>query len=577
MKRLIKQRQCRTNKDKYTRFYLADKVLENTPFEIGTKFSYEVDTKNKTIRIVPESHLNFEGKVCRQRMGKIHVPLIVIRGKKIEEFAGNAKTMKVTIFEDEILVVPVTDETTLLNHQTLESKGASTLKHLFKGGFTSLYQNVISLAEARLKRQTAFGINRQEIELMGRRQEKVANGQLSLFDLGYRLSEDSVTQTLAQTDQFKQDVKPLMQTLRVFEAFAGIGSQRMALRNIGVNHEVVGIAETNKAALKSYQAIHGDCPNVGDVSKLDVDQIPDHDLFTYSFPCQDLSVEGKQRGCSKGSGTRSALLWECERIIRAKRPKYLLLENVKSLISKKHKEDFEKWLDRLTDLGYTNYWKVLNSAKHGIPQNRERVFVISILGAHPLYEFPSEESLTLEAKDLLESHVDTSYDLKKEYSWMQTQSNPSILNVPQATKQGFIQLHLPGICDLSRMNSKSRRGRVQGSGTICPTLTASKQDICFVDFDALNQRYRARHLTAKEKWRLFGFHDADYEKAKQAGVSEHQLAKQAGNSIVVRVLEKLFYQLFKGTNYLNEQVEKGKKQLSSVLSFPLTPSPLEFN
>ena len=104
--------------------------------------------------------------------------------------------------------------------------------------------------------------------------------------------------------------------LRVFEAFAGVGSQRMALRNLGIDHEVVGIAEVDKFALKSYEAIHGDCPNFGDISKLDPSELPDMDLFTYSFPCQDLSVAGKQFGL--GEGTRSGLLYECEKIIENK-------------------------------------------------------------------------------------------------------------------------------------------------------------------------------------------------------------------------------------------------------------------
>ena len=562
MKRIIKERKCGTSKDKFTRFYLADKDLKGTSFEIGQKFSYEVDRESKTIRIVPESDLSFEGKVCRQRAGNDYVPLIVIRGKKIEEFAGSSKTMKVTIFEDEIVVIPVSDDE---SKPAKNVKGFEGLKQSIKTGFTSLCKNIISLADVRANRQEALMLSRQQLEYMAKR--KVANGQLSLFDLGYTLSQDTVTQALAQTEQFAQDLEPLTQTLRVFEAFAGVGSQRMALRNIGVNHEVVGISEINQQALKSYQAIHGDCPNVGDISKLNVDDLPDFDLFTYSFPCQDLSVEGKQRGLAEGSGTRSSLLWECERVIQAKKPKYLLLENVKNLVGKKHKDDFMKWLDKLTALGYTNYWKIVNSAKHGIPQNRERVFVVSVLGAHEPYTFPVEEPLTHSAVDFLESEVDRSHYLKKTYDWMTCISDPKVARVPQATKDGFINLPIPGIADLSRMDSKTRRGRVQGNGTLCPTLTASQQDICFVDFEEDVQQFTARRLTPKEQWRLFGFSDDDYNKAAQAGVSPLQLAKQAGNSIVVTVLEGIFYQLFKGTQYLKEKIETGAKKLAKILPF----------
>ncbi|HEK9529615.1 TPA: DNA (cytosine-5-)-methyltransferase, partial [Streptococcus equi subsp. equi] len=142
--------------------------------------------------------------------------------------------------------------------------------------------------------------------------------------------------------------------LRVFEAFAGIGTQRMALRNLGIPHEVVAIAEIDKFAIKSYEAIHGPVNNLGDISKINPDTIPDHDLFTYSFPCQDISVAGKQAGLDIDSGTRSGLLWECQKVIVAKKPKYLLMENVKNLVGKKHKPNFDKWLDWLESQGYTN-------------------------------------------------------------------------------------------------------------------------------------------------------------------------------------------------------------------------------
>lgn len=153
-------------------------------------------------------------------------------------------------------------------------------------------------------------------------------------------------------------------TLKVFEAFAGIGTQRMALRNLGIDHEVVAISEIDKFAIKSYEAIHGKVKNLGDITKIEVEDIPDHDLFTYSFPCQDISLAGKLKGLDKNSDTRSSLLWECERIIESKKPKYLLMENVKNLVGKKFKPYFEEWLKVLENLGYSNYWQVLLSLIH---------------------------------------------------------------------------------------------------------------------------------------------------------------------------------------------------------------------
>lgn len=200
--------------------------------------------------------------------------------------------------------------------------------------------------------------------------------------------------------------------IRVFEAFAGYGSQSIALRNLGIEYEVVAMSEIDKYAIKAYEAIHGPVNNLGDISKIDVADIPDHDLFTYSFPCQDISVAGKQAGL--GKGTRSGLLYECEKIIEHCRPKYLLLENVKNLVGKKFKADFDKWLEYLEGLGYTNYWQVLNAKNYGVPQNRERVFVISILGEHEPFEWPTPIPLEKCIADILEDEVDEKYYLSKE-------------------------------------------------------------------------------------------------------------------------------------------------------------------
>lgn len=202
--------------------------------------------------------------------------------------------------------------------------------------------------------------------------------------------------------------------LRVFESFAGIGTQRMALERAGIDHEVVGICEIDKFAIESYEAIHGQVNNYGDISNIDPKDLPDFDLFTFSFPCQDLSMAGKQKGFEKGSGTRSSLLWECEKIIEAKRPKYLLMENVKAFTFKKNEGGYHKWLDILTSLGYTNYSKVLNAKHYGVPQNRERVFCISILDDKQEFEFPENQVLTTRLKDLLEDKVDEKYYLSND-------------------------------------------------------------------------------------------------------------------------------------------------------------------
>lgn len=299
--------------------------------------------------------------------------------------------------------------------------------------------------------------------------------------------------------------------IKVFEAFAGIGTQRMALRNIGIDFEVVGISEIDKYALISYNAIHGDCPNYGDISKIDPNNLPKIDLFTYSFPCQDISVAGKQEGIIKGK-TRSGLLYECEKIIESCKPKYLLMENVKNLIGKKNKSNFEEWLRYLESLGYTNYWDVLNSKNYGVPQNRERVFCISILGEHMPYEFPNPIKLDKNLFDVLESNVDKKYYL----------SNKCI----------------------DKMNRYAPKNLTNTN--ISPCLTTELSHGTGKNFSPkfcmLINEYRMP--TPLEAWRLMGISDEDFYKAQKTGISNTQLYKQAGNSIVVDVLENIFKELF---------------------------------
>lgn len=202
--------------------------------------------------------------------------------------------------------------------------------------------------------------------------------------------------------------------LRLIELFAGIGSQTQALKNVGVPHTVVAISEIDKNAIKSYTALHGETVNLGDIKE--IWELPEADFWTYSFPCQDISVAGHGAGIKEG--TQSGLLLEVERLLKVAAekgtlPKYLLLENVKNLVSKKFKADFDSWLSFLSSLGYTNYWKVLNAKDYGIPQHRERVFCVSIRGEHTAFVFPEKRELTLRLKDMIDEHVDERYYLKE--------------------------------------------------------------------------------------------------------------------------------------------------------------------
>ena len=323
--------------------------------------------------------------------------------------------------------------------------------------------------------------------------------------------------------------------LRVFEAFSGYGSQSIALRNLGIEHEVVAISEIDKYAIKAYEAIHGPTLNLGDISKIDPKDIPEHDLFTYSFPCQDLSVAGKQSGLIKGQ-TRSGLLYECEKVIEHCRPKYLLLENVKNLVGKKFKPQFDEWLNYLEGLGYTNYWQVLNAKHYGVPQNRERVFVVSILGEHKPYEFPKPIPLDRRIKDILEDEVDEKYYINKK--WHFTDENEQKHDKNEIAQLDGIKYK--AIRTISDINKICRTLDTMGGGMREPKILipqATKKGYIESDF-------RIRKLTPRECFRLMGMKEDDIDKIQEAGISNTQQYKMAGNSIVVDVLEAIFKNLY---------------------------------
>ena len=420
-----------------------------------------------------------------------------------------------------------------------------------------------------------------------------------------------------------------MEKIKLFEAFAGIGTQRMALKNIGVDFESVGISEIDIHAILSYANIHDGLDTedktfvypskeeiieflenrnigmdfktkkvklpknlvklqqlyraviiskcYGDVCLLNPSDLPDMDIFTYSFPCTDISVAGQQQGVVKGQ-TRSGLLYECEKIIEVKRPKYLLLENVKNLVGKKFKEQFDEWLNYLESLGYTNYWQVLNAKDYGVPQNRERVFVVSVLNDKDKnYIFPQKQTLNICLKDVLESQVEEKYYLSEE---VQARFKPNDKfkdmsgNIVGTTAPDFRTIGQRDLCyqensimgALVATDYKQPKQIVElmkvdtlegGTKIICEQRTDEglrffKDNICGTlrtidscgDKRVIEIPFHIRKVTPKECWRLMGCSDEDFYKAKQFN-SDSQLYKQAGNAIVVNVLEAIFKNLFK--------------------------------
>ena len=316
--------------------------------------------------------------------------------------------------------------------------------------------------------------------------------------------------------------------IKLIELFAGIGSQAQALKDAGIKFETVAISEIDKYAIQSYELIHGPVKNLGDISTIDPFEIPDCDLLTYSFPCQDISQAGAQAGADEGSGTRSSLLWECKKIISTKLPKYLLMENVKNLVGATHKQNFDKWLDYLTSLGYTNYWKVLNAVDYGVPQSRERVFCVSILKPDKEFIFPEPQKRTIKIKDILEPD-------NKIPANMYMNDRPFIFkdNITESDN-GLIQ-----VGNLEMAGNESIK-RVYSPDGVCPTLTTMtgghRQPKIYLGEKGV------RKLTPKECWKIMGFSDEVYSKV-EGRLSNSQLYKQAGNTICVPCLSAIFKQL----------------------------------
>jgi DNA (cytosine-5)-methyltransferase 1 len=207
----------------------------------------------------------------------------------------------------------------------------------------------------------------------------------------------------------------LAMTLRVVELFSGIGAQASALNRAKIKHKIIAVCEIDKYAYAVYCSINGQVPNLGDIRE--VEHLPECDLLTYSFPCQDISLAGLQRGFGKGTNTRSGLLWEVARLLidmreRGCLPMTLLMENVDAIINNKNRNDFDSWVDFLASMGYSCSWDVLNAKDFNIPQNRARCFMVSRLDKI-FFKFPKGITKTRRLKDVLETDVDEKYFLSE--------------------------------------------------------------------------------------------------------------------------------------------------------------------
>ncbi len=397
---------------------------------------------------------------------------------------------------------------------------------------------------------------------------------------------------------------------------------------IGLDWELVNYCEIDRWASLSYSMVNqcSESLNLRDVRTVTAETVRDRqvDLITYGFPCQDISIAGKQQGFVNdfGESTRSGLFFEALRIIKELRPRYAVAENVKALTSTKFKNEFATVLSSLEEAGYNNYWRVLNAKDYGIPQNRERVFIVSIRRDvdEGDFQFPDKEPLMLRLRDMLEpaESVDEKYYLSTEREGVRRliAELEARYSLPAAARIG----ETPVICQVGNIvdnpNRDSQRGRIYDPSGLAPTLntvggggleakividgltrdTQKQKARVFnpsglaasliatdykeppqisvigqlkggekgrvVDRDGIGYTLtateykdplkiaepehaygvRIRKLTPRECWRLMGFLDEEFDRVH--GISNSQLYKQAGNSIVVNVLSALLSQLF---------------------------------
>ena len=371
--------------------------------------------------------------------------------------------------------------------------------------------------------------------------------------------------------------------LRVFEAFAGIGAQATALERIGIDYEIVGISDWFTDAIICYDAIHcKDEPipelpskeeqieylhnfefskdsvhpskidkldteyleklyiankrtkNMGSITKLKAADMPECDLLVYSFPCQDLSTGGKGLGMKKGSGTRSGLLWEIERILSElneedRLPEYLLLENVKTIMSKSNEVDLKEWLSFLEKLGYVNdECMILNALDFAVPQDRERAFIVSHLGSK------------LNVMDDIQ-FKERKYEFKRffrnDYKIQKYKNEADIAQLNRTP---------------SREQMWKINGRELNENTTVRTITCNMDRThCAALFPyngAKGNTYR--RPTIREAFLLMGFTDEEYERTEYLDFSYRKMNKLIGNAIVVDVLVAIFRAMFKEEEWL---------------------------
>lgn len=326
--------------------------------------------------------------------------------------------------------------------------------------------------------------------------------------------------------------------LKVLSLFSGIGAFEQALTNLQINYEILNFSEINKNAEKVYCALHNISKdkNLGDITKIDISKLPvDVDLLTYGFPCQDISVMGKQVGFGEADNrTRSGLVYKAFEIINHCKPKFCIMENVKNLLSPKFKKDFNIFLDTLSKIGYNNHYKILKASDFGIPQNRERVFVVSIRSDIKInFTFPIGNK-NIEFQDFISCGAPQQYYLKDDQK-----ENLENRFFNYLIKKNY---RFPIIIDDYSNAVKTNQTEI-GTLTTNIGIKAPRNGTKLVEEINYNtQSLKLRIITPEEAFRLMGFKQEQYLKIKDI-VSSAQIYKLARNSIVVNIIEEIYKKL----------------------------------
>ena len=336
--------------------------------------------------------------------------------------------------------------------------------------------------------------------------------------------------------------------IRVFEMFAGYGGASFALKKLGVEFESIGYSEINPHAIKCYEQNHSG-ENFGDCTKINTKDLQDFDLLTGGFPCQPFSVNTRQD--VRGENHKSyGLFNDILRITRDKRPKYLLLENVKGILGEKSKEVINIMCKELESLGYNLYIKVLNTREHGIPQNRERVYFVGILGENS-FKFPEEKKLEISVRDLLEENVERREPRIKHLKLSKKENiekfgeisrYDAILKSPVKKKGSNVLFE---IMDAPSYKVSRQSDRIYDL-TFSPCLTATGKDYVFWDGE------KTIVLTAKECFRLMGFVN---DEINLENIDENQQYKLAGNGWDINLVSKIFERMFSSSMSSKEKEE----------------------